>query len=140
MNALDTWYAGRPAKAATLAPDPWLTGKDHGRKPPPPRRTPRAQKRVRAEQAELYVQALGLKGACVAMQLGPWQIHSLRRWLRDGAPIPHSRAGRFKPKLTDTQRAEILAAKGKDKMSYLALVHGVHIATIGRIWAEEAAQ
>ncbi|HEX5264426.1 MAG TPA: hypothetical protein VFW13_12915 [Phenylobacterium sp.] len=97
-------------------------------------RTPRAQKLVRARQAELYVQALGIKGACAAMGLGPWQIWSLRRWLA-GAPIPHSRAGKFKPKLTDTQRDEIRAARGREKIPYLAALYGVHDCTIKRVWA-----
>ena len=117
-----------------LSNDPWLTGKNRaGRPDDRPRRAPVAQKRVRAEQAELYVNALGLKGACRAMGLGPWQIHSLRRWLRDGAPVPRKRGGKFK--LSADDRAAILALKGKEKSTYVGAIYGVHHSWICRIWS-----
>jgi hypothetical protein len=68
------------------------------------------------------------------MGLSHYRIWELRRWLRN-APVPHSRAGQRQPKLTDEQRDEIRAARGKEKIAYLALRYGVHDATIKRIWA-----
>lgn len=126
MNALDTWYSSLERR-----------GEIADRREAEPavrRRTPRAQKLVRARQAELYVQALGLKGACVAMQLGPWQIHGLRRWLA-GGPVPHNHGNHAKFKLTAEDRAAILAMKGKEKSLYVALLYDVHPASIRRIWA-----
>lgn len=101
----------------------------------PKPRTPRKAKRQRAEQAELYVQALGVKGACAALGINQSSIWRLRSWLRGGGPVPHTQAGQRRPKLSDEQRQEIRQAKGREKIAYLALVYGVHDCTIKRIWS-----
>jgi hypothetical protein len=125
MNSHDTWYASLDRRAMCA---------DKGAEPERRLRTPRAQKRVRAQQAELYVEALGLKGACKAMGLGPWQIHSLRRWLRGGQPVPHNRGNHAKFKLSAQDRADILAMKGQEKSAYPAALYNVHPSTVRRIW------